>query len=298
MVFLIVVGCARESALPEIPVSEFKAWRLPIDGPKLPSPRSVATGLNDEVIVLDDAGRVLVFSSEGDVLRRWSMPDVKIGRPEGVIVLNNGEIVVCDTHYSQIQVFSREGKVLRTFGQVGRGEGEFISPVAIARDAQNQLYIGEYGSNGRIQKFTAAGDHLLTFGSFGTGLGEFQRPSGIVWYEGSLYVADSVNNRIQLFSDDGKFLRELKITHEGESVSLHLPYDLILDAQANLIVVEYGAGRVLSCSREGNLIGVYGRQGAGVGQFHTPWGVTVDSRGHLRVADTGNRRLVAMKVGL
>ena len=141
------------------------------------------------------------------------------------------------------------------------------------------------------------GDHLLTFGSFGTEPGQFQRPSGIVWHEGTLYVADAVKNRIQLFQGHGTYQGELKVTHAGEAVSLHLPYDLVLDGQGQLVVVEYGAGRVLSCTREGNLIGVYGRQGAGMGQFHTPWGVTVDSRGYLRVADTGNRRLVAMKVG-
>ena len=298
MLCLVIIGCGKEPGYPEIPVSEFRAWSLPIDGPKLPSPRSVATGLSDEVVVLDDAGRVLVFSSEGKVLRRWSMPDVKIGRPEGVVVLDNGEIVVCDTHYSQIVVFSQEGEVSRIFGSVGRGDGEFIYPVAIARDSQNQLYIGEYGSNDRIQKFTAEGEHLLTFGSFGTDPGQFQRPSGIVWHDGTVYVADAVNNRVQLFQDDGTYKGELTVTHGGEVVALHLPYDLVLDGQGNLVVVEYGEGRVLSCTREGNLIGVYGRQGAGIGQFHTPWGVTVDSRGHLRVADTGNRRLVAMKVGL
>ncbi|MFT4637588.1 MAG: sugar lactone lactonase YvrE [Verrucomicrobiales bacterium] len=52
------------------------------------------------MIVLDDAGRVLVFDRDGKVLRRWSMPDVSVGRPEGVVVLNDGRIVVGDTHYT------------------------------------------------------------------------------------------------------------------------------------------------------------------------------------------------------
>jgi len=107
-----------------------------------------------------------------------------------------------------------------------------------------------------------------------------------------------VNNRVQRFQDDGTYSGELTLTHAGKAIALHLPYDLVLDGQGQLVVVEYGAGRVLSCTLDGNLIGAYGRQGSGMGQFHTPWGVTVDSRGHLRVADTGNRRLVAMKVGL
>lgn len=290
-------ACDKANEFPVIAVTEVKAWPLPIDGPKLPSPRSVATGLRDEVVVLDDSGRVLVFDKDGGLLRRWSMPDVTVGRPEGVVVLDNGEIVVCDTHYSRITVFSPEGEVVRSFGKPGRGDGEFIYPVAIAKDPDEHLYIGEYGANDRIQKFTKEGKHLMSFGSFGTGPGQFQRPSGIVWHEGRVYVADSVNNRIQVFTEEGAFERAMGVVHQGEPVPLHLPYDLVLDHKEQLLVVEYGAGRVLQASLQGELLGVYGRQGAATGQFHTPWGVTVDSRGHIRVADTGNRRLVAMRVG-
>ena len=93
------------------------------------------------------------------------------------------------------------------------------------------MYIGEYGSNDRIQKFTADGKHLLTFGSFGTEPGQFQRPSGIVWHEGVVYVADAVNNRVQRFQDDGTYSGELTLTHAGKAIALHLPYDLVLDGQ-------------------------------------------------------------------
>jgi iron(III) transport system ATP-binding protein len=183
---------------------------------------------------------------------------------------------------------------MNTFGKVGRGAGEFIYPVAIAKNTEENLYVGGYGSNDRIQKFTSDGDHLLTFGGFGAEPGQFQRPSGIVWHEGIVYVADSVNNRIQAFKDDGTFLKIIAITHEGASVSLHLPYDLALDVDGRLFVVEYGAGRILQCSLHGELLGVCGKQGSANGQFSKPWGVTVDSRGAVRVADTGNRRLVAI----
>ena len=107
-------------------------------------------------------------------------------------------------------------------------------------------------------------------------------------------MADSVNNRIQAFKDDGTFLKVIAITHKGAAVPLHLPYDLALDAQDRLFVVEYGAGRILQFTVHGELLGAFGKQGSASGQFSTPWGVTVDSRGALRVADTGNRRLVAL----
>ncbi len=296
----LLAACGGSTALPSLDVDEIQAWRLPIDGPKLPAPRSVAVGMEGEVVVLDDAGRVLVFSRVGELLRRWSMPEVSVGRPEGVVVLDDGAIVVCDTHYHRIMVFEPTGETRRTFGSNGRGPGEFIYPVAIAADDEQNLYIGEYGSNDRIQKFTREGRFLKSFGTFGIEPGQFQRPSGIAWHEGRLYVADAVNNRIQVFKDDGTFERELVIrADEGEGVlSLHLPYDLAIGPAETLFVVEYGAGRIVGCSLDGALIGVSGRQGSASGEFHTPWGIAVDGRGNLRVADTGNRRLVALRMAV
>ena len=296
LICLLFIACGGPTDLPSLSVDEVKVWRLPIDGPKLPAPRSVATGPGDQVVVLDGAGRVLVFDRDGELRRRWSMPEVTVGRPEGVVVFDDGHIVVCDTHYHRIVTFNAEGRVVRIFGRNGRGPGEFIYPVAITKDAEEHLYIGEYGSNDRIQKFTREGEHLLSFGTFGTEPGQFQRPSGIVWHDGLIYVADAVNNRLQTFKEDGTFFGITSIIYRGRSVRLHLPYDLALDARGRLWVVEYGSGRILQCTPQGALLGAYGRQGAGSGQFNTPWGLTVDSRGHLRVADTGNHRLVALRI--
>jgi len=215
------------------------------------------------------------------------MPDTEKGRPEGVVVLKDGRIVVCDTHYSQIVVFDSAGEILSTFGKNGRAPGEFIYPVAIGIDDKEQLYIGEYGSHDRIQKFTVEGEYLGNIGSFGTDPGQFQRPSGIVWKEGKLYVADAINNRIQVFTDTGKFLNVLPL-------KLHLPYDLTVDESGRFYVVEYGAGRVTYFDDAGTVLGRFGKQGAKSGQFSTPWGLTIDSQGRLRVADTGNRRLVSL----
>jgi iron(III) transport system ATP-binding protein len=183
--------------------------------------------------------------------------------------------------------------VLRTFGREGQGPGEFIYPVAVTKDAQENLYIAEYGSNDRVQKFTSDGTFLLAFGAFGTRPGEFQRPSGLAWRDGKIYAADAFNNRIQVFTDDGKFL---KILASGESpLALKLPYDLKLGADDTLYVVEYGAGRVTRLDLNGRVLGRYGSTGTGPGQFATPWGIAVDAKKHIYVADTGNRRVVELQ---
>jgi sugar lactone lactonase YvrE len=75
-----------------------------------------------------------------------------------------------------------------------------------------------------------------------------------------------------------------------------MPYDIALGADDVFNVIEYGAGRLSRITPEGKLLGQLGRTGAGVGEFATPWGITVDSRGRIFVADTKNRRIASFRL--
>ena len=270
-----------------MPVTVKRVWPLPPAGTSLPAPRSVARGLAGEWVVLDTVGRVLVYDDAGRLRRQWTMPETAAGRPEGACVLQDGRIVVCDTHYHRVVVFEPTGQVAAMFGREGRGPGEFIYPVAVAKDDQENLYIGEYGSNDRVQKFTRDGKFLLAFGSFGTGPGQFQRPSGIVWTAGNVVVADAFNNRLQEFTATGQYRRTLG------PVTLHFPYDLRAGDDGAWYVVEYGAGCVTKLDRDGRLLARFGGTGRGPDQLATPWGLAVAGP-RIVVADTGNRRLVEL----
>jgi ABC-type multidrug transport system ATPase subunit/DNA-binding beta-propeller fold protein YncE len=288
-----VVGC-HQAVGPALPVQQVHLWSVPPEGVLQPAARSLAVGNQGEVIALDTAGRVLVYAPDGSIARQWRMPDSKIGKPEGVVVLHDGRVVVGDTHYHRVVQFNADGTVARMFGQEGQGPGQFIFPVAVAKDTNENLYVAEYGGNDRVQKFTSDGHFLLAFGSFGTAPGQFQRPSGLVWHDGKIYAADAFNNRIQVFTDDGKFLRILDSPEQP--LSLRLPYDLKLGPDDTLYAVEYGAGRVTRLDLNGRALGRYGTIGSGAGQFATPWGIAVDAKKRIYVADTGNRRVVELQM--
>ncbi|HUV39470.1 MAG TPA: ATP-binding cassette domain-containing protein [Planctomycetota bacterium] len=303
LVLLLVVasGCGTRDE-PTIAMSEVRYWSMPPEGAMLPAPRALAVMPGGDVLALDTAGRVLVFDPTGSLRRRWFMPEYAVGRPEGVLVLApgpghaDGRIAVCDTHYRRVILFNLEGKLVGQFGREGTGPGEFIYPVGLAQDDKGNLYVSEYGSNDRVQKFTldAAGgaEFVLSFGSFGTGEDQFQRPSGIAWHDGKVYVADAINNRIQVFTDDGKFLGRL--ADAQHPWSLHYPYDVVFADDA-LWVVEYGAGRVTKIAPDGKLLGRFGTTGTGERCFRTPWGLAVTPENVVLVADTGNRRIVELR---
>jgi iron(III) transport system ATP-binding protein len=279
---------------PVLNVSDIHYWSVLPQGSRFPAPRSVTCGPNHENYVLDKGGRVVVYSDTGTILRHWDMPDARNGNPEGACVFLDGRIAVADTHYSRVVFFNHDGKVVGMLGSAGHAPSQFIYPVCVTQDPKGNFYVGEYGGNDRVQKFSVDGKFLLQIGRCGTGPGEFERASGIVWRDGLLYIADSFNNRVQIFTDTGEFLAVFGAP--GANVELGYPYALALGPDNDLFVIEYSTARVSRFDlKTQRLLGRFGSPGRGEGQFATPWGIDVDSKGTVLVADTDNRRIVELR---
>jgi len=264
---------------------------VPPDGAVQPTPRGVTALPTGGWLVLDTAGRLLVYGDDRKLVRQWRMPAYAVGRPENAAVLPDGRIAVADTHYHRVVLFAPDGTVAGMFGRDGDGPGEFRFPVGICAGDDGHIYVGEYGGNDRIQVFDGAGKFIRTFGTFGTGPGQFQRPQGLCWRAGVLYVADAMNNRIEKFSADGT---TLGVVGSAAPPELRFPYAISADAAGNLTVVEYGGCRVSRLSKDGVVLGRCGTPGRDDGQFATPWGMACQEDGRILVADTGNRRLVEL----
>ena len=291
---LFAAGCDSSSE-PTLAVKRENYWSMPPDGQRVPAPRGMTVSPQGEYLVLDNAGRVLVFNQDGELRRQWWMPDYSVGRPEGICVLKDGRIAVADTHYHRVVFFDHEGHVTGMFGELGTEPRQFIYPVAVIQDEDENLYVCEYGNyNDRVQKFRPDGTFVAQIGGYGTEESQFQRPSGMAWYAGRLYVTDAFNNRIQVFGEEGKLVAILG--GSDKMADLHYPYDISVTEKGELFVVEYGAGRVTKLDRTGKLLGRYGTTGSQAAQFSTPWGLALDSRGRVYVCDTGNRRVVELEL--
>jgi DNA-binding beta-propeller fold protein YncE len=270
------------------------AWKIPAAGRHLPAPRALYSDSDDTVYVLDDAGRVLIYAPNGTLEKHWYMPDYDVGRPEGICRLRDGRIAVADTHYHRVVIFTKDatGEVSRMFGSEGTEPGQFVFPVSVCQDPDGTLYVGEYGDHQRVQKFREDGTFITQFGRHGTAEGEFQRPSAVVWSDGTVYAVDAFNNRIQLFTDDGKFVRVIQLP--ATSAPLEFPYDLNVTPDGRLFVIENKAARLTVMRPDGTIEGRFGRPSRGLDGFYAPWGLTVLSDGRVLVADTGNHRLVEL----
>jgi hypothetical protein len=123
---------------------------------------------------------------------------------------------------------------------------------------------------------------------------EFGLPHAIkVSRDGVVYVADRINNRIQMFTREGAFLRQVRVTNEGSDV-VPVPAGFAFspdERQQFLYVVDSGAMRIVIFDREAmTQIGAVGTRGSNAGQFDIVHHMAVDSQGNLYTAEIVNQR--------
>ena len=255
-------------------------------------PRSLAVDREDNLYIVDLTGRVQKFSPEGKYLLAWQMPQTDKGKPKGMCRDGEGNIVVVEPHYSRVNHHAPDGKLVKQWGTHGTNDGQLAFPRAVATDRGGNIFVSEYGLRERVQLFASSNATFLqTTGHDGTANGEFNRPEGLdVDGQGRLFVADSCNHRIQVFSGEGKWLASYGSAGSGKG-QLSYPYDVRVDGAGFQFVCEFGNSRIQVFDREHQPVEVIGRAGSAPGEFSNPWSIALDSHGNLYVADAQNHRV-------
>ena len=134
----------------------------------------------------------------------------------------------------------------------------------------------------------------LRFGYKGKGRGELNNPSDIaIANNGVIAVADTLNDRIQLFTSRGGFLRQFG--SPGDDVGkFSSPTGLCFSKSGQIVVADQQNNRIQVFSLEGVLCKVILCKGRNAGDFKNPTGVTVDEEGQLLVTDQQNHRVVVL----
>ncbi|HIG31670.1 MAG TPA: hypothetical protein EYQ50_29185, partial [Verrucomicrobiales bacterium] len=255
-------------------------------------PRSVTLDLQDQVFVADFTGRIQKFSPEGDYLKSWMMPMIEKGKPKGMCCHSDGSILLIEPHYSRVNHFDSSWSLIRQWGEEGKEPGHLLLPRGVAVNSKGLLFVTEYGETNRVQCFSSDGSKcLLTFGKTGKELGEFSRPEGIcIDRKERIYVADSCNHRIQVFSVKGEFLESFGQPGSGD-LEFSFPMDVEIDDEGWVFICDYGNNRIQVLDPQHRFVESIGSPGRRIGQFGNPWSMAINSRGDLYVADTMNHRL-------
>ena len=273
----------------------------------------VAVDSRDRVYVLTRGpARVMVYESDGTFVTSWA-EGTFTERTHGITIGPDDSVYCVDDGDHTVRKFSPEGKLLMTIGTPGagsdtgydptkgiesivRGGPPFNRPTNVAIAPNGELYVSDGYGNARVHRFSPDGKLIQSWGEPGTGPGQFHLPHGLwVTFDGRVLVADRENDRIQIFSLDGKYL--------GEWTHVQRPTDIYGDREGLLYVSELAwrkgqrsfthgvietdlPGRVSVLDLGGRVLARWGGpDGCAPGNFWAPHTICADSRGDLYVGE-------------
>ncbi|MBI4199101.1 MAG: hypothetical protein HY535_01320 [Chloroflexi bacterium] len=235
---------------------------------------------------------VMVFDRGGNLLASWG--EGQFVQPHGLHIDREGNLYLVDRNAHVVMKFTPEGRLLLTLGKRGqpsdtgatgqapwtvpRAAGPFNFPTDVAVSTNGDLYVSDGYGNARVHKFSPQGRLLLSWGEPGDGPGQFYLPHS-VWEapNGRVYVADRMNNRIQVFTKAGE--------HVESWPDFVLPCKVFVSGDGTMYVAELGH-RVTICTLEGKVLARWGGESSHApGQFVAPHGICADSHGDVYVSE-------------
>jgi DNA-binding beta-propeller fold protein YncE len=121
--------------------------------------------------------------------------------------------------------------------------------------------------------------------------GVFSKPTNVtVNSEGNVYVADTINNRIQIFDADGEFISMFGKAGDGPGY-FERPKGIAIDSDGHIWVADAAQGQVQIFDREGHLLGYFGYPGILTGMLGLPAGLYIDKNNRAFVTEQLSGRL-------
>ncbi len=256
----------------------------------LVKPYGVAVAEDGRLYVTDTASRrVFVFDGERKALSFiGERGSGALSKPTGIAVDPKGRIFVADATLNRVFGYAPDGSLAMAVGR----EGEFENPAGLAIDGRRGLLYVADSTRHQIHCYSIAdGSKVRTIGRRGGEQGEFNFPTNLaVDRRGRLYVADTLNFRIQIFEADGSFQGVFGTLGDTPG-SLNRPKGIGVDGEGHIYVADTSFNNFQIFDDAGQLLLFVGAAGKGPGEFFLPAGLNVDSRDRIYIVDQGNARV-------
>jgi len=257
---------------------------------------------------------VLEFDPEGNLVNHWGGTGAGYEWPpsmHGITIDGKDNVWLAGNAGHSVLKFSKDGKFLLQIGRNGESKGNrdtanLNRPAEVEVDmAANEVYVADGYGNRRVIVFDAdTGKFKRMWGAYGKPptddpnvVYDPSQPLSTNWQtvhcaslanDGLVYVCDRVNNRIQVFTKEGKFIKEAQIAKRtlGDGVLFDVAFSR--DAQQRLLYVADGANhRVWQLLREPlQVLNHIGNGGRYPGQFYAVHNVSLDSKGNMYTVET------------
>jgi DNA-binding beta-propeller fold protein YncE len=260
---------------------------------------------------------ILVFDKDGGLIRQWGGPGDGYEWPSsnhGVHVDYKGNVWIGGNGEKDAQVlkFTKDGKFLMQVGHFGGNKGSndsenFGRPAKIWVDPKtNEAYIADGYLNKRVAVIDADTGKMKRFwGAYGNkpddaNLGpydpsaapaqQFRNPVHCIERsnDGLVYVCDRANDRLQVFTPEGKFVKEAFFAKNTKGAGSVWDFTFSKDPEQKFMMLADGQNervRVLLRSTLEELTS-FGDGGRQPGQFYGVHSITSDSKGNLYTTET------------
>jgi hypothetical protein len=264
-------------------------------------PSALFINRKDTLFVIDSNHRYLLIWNNGSV-NPTTISNIASYSSMSLFVNDDGEIFVPGGYYASGSVFSVSG--VNRWTSSGTWLSSPISPTDFAQcyglfiDISNNLYCSQQYEHQVIRKSLMNPSVMLSIvggvGCSGSASHMLNTPAGIfVTLNLDLYVADSKNDRVQLFrSGEINATTAVGIEAPGTFI-IFRPTGIAMDADGYLFIVDQMNHRVIGSGPGGYrcVVGCSESGGVGSNRFNQPTSMSFDSAGNIFVNDWGNNRV-------
>ena len=172
----------------------------------------VVDGLYNKILVFSKSDIEKNIFDFTDYKNEYLLNENKcVGHVHGISVVDE-KIYAVKNNFDCIAVFDLSGNFVDEFGKTGDKNGEFDGPQNLEIFG-DKIFVVDTG-NDRIQIFDLSGNFVDEFGKTGDKNGEFDGMTGIEIFGAKIFVVDTGNDRIQIFDLSGNFVDDIKADFE------------------------------------------------------------------------------------
>ena len=300
--------------LPQLgPNIEFPNFRLPWRDATVASPPGRLETPDGKVGDDSDVGKdgvdfkwehcILVVDANGNITEDWTQWDKMLRRPHAVYVSPydpEKRVWIVDDYRHSIFIFSNDGKrLLQTIGEPNvhaADDKHFYRPTFLTWLPDGTFFVADSYTNTRVVKFDKNGKYLMTWGQAGKagrGAPPETRPGYMNNVHGiavdpmtrQVFVNDRQNHRVQVFDENGKYLREWSFGPPPSDIHL-----FIITADRYLWAADRGTSKMLKYDLNGNFLYSWGTWGDFPGGMWGVHGLSTDQDGNFYVAEVDSGR--------
>ncbi len=243
----------------------------------LAKPMGIAGDERGYIYVTDPIQRrVVAMDPEGNFVEAYGGRQFLLNPIDVAVAPESGLIYVVDSYLHQVLVFDRGGSLVKRIGKDAGSLEEKNARRSTKAGLDNAHRDGE--SSDLVENRSEAA-------------GEFHYPAFVdVGPDGTVYVSDGMNFRIQAFDPYGNYLFEFGF-HGDVPGAFARPKDLAVDNEGHVYVVDAAFNNIQIFSGAGELLLAFGNIGSGPGELYLPIGLAIDAQDRIYVADRYNNRL-------